>query len=163
MNAAQKLKALTRKGRAVTLPSGVEVVLRAPNLVALVQAGKLPRTLYASALAGFPEMQALELATQTPQTLERLTALSIEAQDYAFIVAQAAFVSPTIVPLGTAAGEDEIEFTDLPSDDLNFVLGLVHRPVAEWERFLQARNGAGVRVVPDGQDPDDPTERAAGD
>ncbi len=155
MNAAAQLKALTRKGQAVRLPSGVEVVLRAPNLVALVQAGRLPRTLYASALAGFPELQALELAAQTPQTLERLTALTIEAQDYAYTVARAAFVSPTVVAIGEPAGEDEIEFTDLPPDDLNFVLSLVHRPVSEWERFLQARDGAGVRALPDGQDAGD--------
>jgi hypothetical protein len=155
MNAAAQLKALTRKGQAVRLPSGVEVVLRAPNLVALVQAGRLPRTLYASALAGFPELKALELAAETPQTLERLSILTIEAQEYASIVARAAFVSPAMVDAGQPAGEDEIELSDLSSEDLMFVLELVHMPISKWERFLQARDGAGVRAVPDSQDAGD--------
>lgn len=137
------------EGQTIRLPvSDMEVTLRPIALQGLVRRGLIPSELFATAMAGFPEMEALSQSVR-PDDLNRLTEMTLSVDEWYSTVLREMLIEPAF---GDVPGPEVLALEDFAAypEDLQFLMGLAQIPIKNWETFRE-RQVSSLQRVADGE------------
>lgn len=120
-----KFRELRKAGREITLPSGLTVKIGAIRLESLVFEGKVP-----DYLTPVVEQQ---LTLSQPDSKKTISEQMSNTMSFLYWVAEQALIAPKLVRENPS--DDELEYADLDSTDLQAIVTEAMTPVDVMKRF----------------------------